>query len=163
APAVKRIAEAQDIPVWQPIRLLPDDPHWNDVRDNVGVLSSYGKIIPQAIIDLFKPGIINIHPSLLPKYRGPSPIESAIANGDTETGVSIMLLTAEMDAGPIYVQQSYPLDGTETQPELYERLAVFGSQLLVETLPRILDGSLVAEPQTGTASYSKLLTKADGL
>ena len=121
-PLVAQIAEAHGIPVWQPIKLLDIS---NDItalntasNEVVGVLSSFGRIVPQSIIDLFPLGIINIHPSLLPLYRGPSPIETAIENGDQQTGVSIMKLSAEMDAGPIYAQQVYVLDGTETQPYL---------------------------------------------
>jgi len=166
-PLVKEIAEANNIPVWQPTKLLDITTDIEAVRDHtnelVGVLSSYGRIIPQAIIDLFTPGIINIHPSLLPKYRGPSPIESAIENGDAQTGVSIMLLSAEMDAGPIYAQQLYALDGTETQPFLYETLAALGGRVLIETLPEILDGQLLPTPQQPDAIYCQLLQKQDAL
>ncbi|MBC7459711.1 methionyl-tRNA formyltransferase, partial [Candidatus Saccharibacteria bacterium] len=129
----------------------------------IGVLSSYGRIIPQSIIDLFPLGIINIHPSLLPLYRGPSPIESAIFNGDRQTGVSIMRLSAEMDAGPVFAQQPYLLDGSETQPQLYEILADLGARMLIETLPEIIDGRLLAEAQSGDATYSHLLSKSDSL
>lgn len=161
-PAVKLLAEAHGIPVWQPTQLTDSAADITALGPVVGVLSSYGRIIPQVIIDLFTPGIINIHPSLLPAYRGPSPIESAILNGDHETGVSIMQLTAAMDAGPLYAQASYPLTGNETQPELYEKLADFGSSLLIHHLPHILDGSLSPTPQLGEVSYSQLLHKSDG-
>lgn len=161
APAVKTLALAHDIPVWQPTRLLDCIDDIAALGPITGVLSSYGKIVPQAIIDLFMPGIVNIHPSLLPAYRGPSPIETAILNGDQETGVSLMLLNAAMDAGPIYAQAHYPLSGQETQPELYEHLADLGSSLLLQHLPHILDGSLTPTEQLGEVSYSKLLQKAD--
>src|SRR5690606_25780229 len=95
----------------------------------LGILSSYGKIIPKSIIDLFHPGIINIHPSLLPNYRGPTPIETAIANGDDMTGVSIMQLAAGMDDGPVYAAKKVPLKGTETSHELYHTLADVGANL----------------------------------
>lgn len=160
-PAVKVLAEEHHIPVWQPTRLSDIINDIKALDDPIGVLSSFGRIVPQEIIDLFTPGIVNIHPSMLPKYRGPSPIEAAILNGDTETGVSIMLLNAEMDAGPIYAQSSYALNGTETQPELYEILADHGSSLLIQNLPRIMDGSHQPTPQQGEASYSHLLQKAD--
>ena len=98
-PLVKTFAKKHGIQVWQPAKL-------NDINDDIaklnnpiGVLVSFGKIIPQKTLDLFTPGIINVHPSLLPKYRGPSPIEAAILMGDQETGVSIMRLSAQMDAG----------------------------------------------------------------
>ena len=159
-PAVKVIADAHAIPVWQPVRLDEIIDKIKAFENPVGVLSSFGRIIPQAIIDLFTPGIINVHPSLLPKYRGPSPIETAIVNGDQETGVSIMLLSAKMDAGPVYAQSTFPLIGTETQPLLYEQLADRGSALLIQHLPAILDGSLQPTPQDETAAtYTSLLRK----
>ncbi|MDB5159874.1 MAG: Methionyl-tRNA formyltransferase [Candidatus Saccharibacteria bacterium] len=164
APLVKQIAEAHDIPVWQPAKLIDvidDIKAINNVSEVIGVLSSYGKIIPQAIIDLFTPGIINIHPSLLPLYRGPSPIETAIANGDTQTGVSIMKLSAEMDAGPVYAQEIYALDGTETAPQLYEELSALGGHMLIETLPSIIEGNLLPSPQSNAAVYCYLLKKED--
>lgn len=162
APLVKQIAEKHTIPVWQPTKLT-------DITDDIkalgpvaGVLSSYGKIVPQSIIDLFSPGIINIHPSLLPKYRGPSPVETAILNGDQETGVSIMKLSAAMDAGPLYTQEKYPLNGRETAPELREALSQMGSRLLIDTLPAILDGSIEGVLQDdNSATYCRLLTKQD--
>ena len=170
APLVKQIALANDIPVWQPTKLIDLMPEIvalreaTDGKELIGVLSSYGRIIPQAIIDLFNPGIINMHPSLLPKYRGPSPIESAIENGDQQTGVSIMLLSAEMDAGPIYAQVPYSLDGTETQPALYDELAALGGRVLIETLPEIIDGRLLPTPQSDdSAIYCHLLRKEDAL
>ena len=170
SPAVKVLAEQNNIPVLQPSTLdddfieqlssllsqEPDSP--------VGVLSSYGKIVPTKVIDLFSPGIINIHPSLLPLYRGPSPIESAILNGDDKTGVSIMKLAAKMDAGPLYAQIEVPLNGTETKPELYNSLAQIGSSLLIEQLPSIIDGNLSPESQDDSrATYCPLLRKSDGV
>lgn len=164
APQVKALASRFNIPVWQPTRLAEIEDDIASLGPVTGVLVSYGKIIPQSIIDLFTPGIINVHPSLLPKYRGPSPIESAIKNGDTTTGVTIMQLSAEMDAGPIYTAKEHPLQGTETRPELYHALADVGTNLLLETLPRIIDGSLHPTPQDSShASYCKLLQKADAI
>lgn len=127
-----------------------------------GVLVSYGKIIPQKVLDLFTPGIINVHPSLLPKYRGPSPIEAAILHGDTETGVTLMKLVKDMDAGPIYIQTTHPLLGTETKPDLYDLLGRLGAELLVTHLPAIVNGELPPAEQDDTAaSYCSLLTKKD--
>lgn len=163
APLVKQIAEQHGIPVWQPTKLIDIAEDIQNLGDVVGVLSSYGRIVPQAIIDLFRPGIINIHPSLLPLYRGPSPIETAIINGDTQTGVSIMKLTAEMDAGPVYAQEVYELNGTETAPELYETLSALGGRMLIETLPSILEGNLLPSPQANAAIYCYLLKKEDAL
>ncbi len=159
-PAIKDYALAHNIPVLQPTKLADIIPEIQKFDAPVGVLVSYGKIIPQSIIDLFTPGIINVHPSLLPLYRGPSPIESAIANRDGKTGISIMQLTREMDAGPVYRQVLYALDQTETGPELSDTLGMLGANILVQSLPAILDGSLAPEPQDDTqATYCQLLTR----
>ncbi len=162
APAVKSYAVEHNIPVWQPNKL-------KDITDNIkalgrpiGVLVSFGKIIPQSTLNLFTPGIINVHPSLLPLYRGPSPIESAIKNRDNKTGVTIMKLEAAMDAGPIYIQVPYALDATETKPELYQALFTLGANLLVRHLPHIIDGTLTPDLQDESkATYCALLDKKD--
>lgn len=168
-PAVKEIAEAHAIPVWQPLRVDAIAEHITKLTEKtkskpVGVLVSYGKIIPRSIIDLFDPGIINVHPSLLPKYRGPSPIETAIANRDSETGVTIMQLSHAMDAGPVYSHITTPLIGVETGPDLELQLAEEGAKELVRQLPAIINGSLKPTPQNeAQATYCQLLTKEDSL
>lgn len=163
-PIVKEIAEANNIPVWQPIDVRAIADHVAKLHDPIGVLVSYGKIIPQPIIDLFTPGIINVHPSLLPRYRGPSPIESAILNGDTETGVTIMQLSAAMDAGPIYSQITVPLLDVETAPDLEVQLGELGAQELGLTLPAIINGTVQPTPQNeDVATYCQLLTKDESI
>lgn len=163
-PAVKIYAQEHAISVLQPNKLRDITDDITSFNRPVGVLVSYGKIIPQAIIDLFYPGIINLHPSLLPQYRGPSPIEAAIRNRDRKTGVTLMQLSAAMDAGPIYAQVPYALDFTETQPELYDTLGKLGAQLLINTLPSIIDGTVKPEPQDDTqATYTQLLSRDDSL
>lgn len=162
APSVKVIAEKHNIPVWQPEKLSDIASNIKALQPVAGVLVSYGKIIPQSIIDLFTPGIINVHPSLLPKYRGPSPIESAILQGDPITGVTIMQLAAKMDAGPTYAVKEYSLKGTEDRLELYHALADVGTDLLLETLPRILESDLSSNVQDDSkAVYCQLLQKSD--
>lgn len=159
---VAEIAKAHNIPV-----LLPNRP--TDIKDQIArlgadaaILVAYGRIIPQSIIDLFPLGIINIHPSLLPAYRGPTPIESAVLNGDTKTGVSIMQLTAGMDTGPVYAQTEIALDDRQTKFDLYDVVIDKSAQLLFDVLPHILDGSLTPVPQNdANASYSQLLNKSD--
>ena len=164
APSVKLLAEKHGIPVWQPERLADIADAVRTLQPVTGVLVSYGKILPQSLIDLFIPGIINVHPSLLPKYRGPTPIESAILNGDAATGVSLMQLAARMDAGPVYIAREYPLNGHETQLELAHTLAVIGSDLLLEHLSEIIAGDLSPTPQDDSqASYCALLQKSDAL
>jgi len=159
-PSVKVLAQQHNIPVLQPQRLKEITEDLRALGPATGVLVSYGKIIPQSIIDIFTPGIVNVHPSLLPKYRGPSPIESAIENGDQETGVSIMQLSAAMDAGPVYTQIRHSLTGAETQPELYATLAQKGAETLLKVLPAIMSGELQPTPQNDAeATYCQLLSK----
>lgn len=163
-PKVKVYAEEHGIPVWQPSKLSEINDKISHLDTPAGVLVSYGKIIPQSTLDLFTPGIINVHPSLLPKYRGPSPIETAIIMGDHKTGVSIMKLISDMDAGPVYKQIEIPLSGDETATELYHTLGDVGSELLVDSLPSILDGSLIpVEQDDDQSTYCNLIKKSDGI
>lgn len=131
----------------------------------IAVLAAYGHIIPQKVLDEFPLGIINVHPSLLPKYRGTSPIESAILNGDLKTGVSIMRLTAGMDEGPLYKQKTVHLNGQETKQELTTKLQQLSADLLYELLPKIYSQQLKArqQPHPVRATYSKKINKSDGL
>lgn len=160
---VKIIAQNANIPVWQPEKVTDIAKNVQELNNPAGVLVSYGKLIPDEILKLFNPGIINLHPSLLPKYRGPSPIESAIVSGDSETGVSIMQLTHEMDAGPVYSQIKLPLNGNEYADDLYKTLAKKGAKQLVTSLPSILDGSLQAREQNqADVVICQLIEKTDG-
>lgn len=158
------VAHSYHIPV-----LLPDS--MDEIADKLagygaeaGILVAFGKIIPQSIIDIFPKGIINIHPSLLPKYRGPTPVETAILDGVGQTGVSLMGLSAKMDAGPVYKQAGLALSGKETKPQLAHKLLSLGAKLLADNLEYVLDGTLEPIPQDASAAtYTKMLTKADGL
>lgn len=129
---------------------------------NVGVLVAYGKIVSQAVIDHFEHGIINIHPSLLPKYRGSTPIESAILDGAKMTGVSIMQLASEMDAGPVFVQKEVELNGSETKEQLARDLNLVGAEILVENLELIMDSKLQPTQQIGDITICKKISKTDG-
>lgn len=164
APAIKICAESYGIPVLQPVALKQIATEIALFKQPVGVLVGFGKILPQEILDLFSHGIINVHPSLLPKYRGPSPIESAIINHDTITGVTIMRLTAAMDAGPVYAQTVLHLTGKESKIKLYQTLFDLGGRLLLQHLPHIIDGTLRPKSQNDTrATYCSLLHKSDGM
>lgn len=165
APVVKIYAESQNIPVFQPNKLADIHDELIELSADAAVLVSYGKILSQRTLDVFNPiGVINIHPSLLPKYRGPAPIEAAILGGDKTTGISIMRLTAGMDEGPVFAQTTIPLDGHETKPTLTAGLANASATYLVETLPQILSGELEALPQQNSdVSYTSLLRKEDGV
>ncbi len=163
-PKVKIIGEEYNIPVLQPQKMNEIIDFIHNFDKPAGVLVSFGRIIPQNIIDLFTPGIINVHPSLLPKYRGPSPIESAIFNGDSETGVSIMQLSAKMDAGPVYIQEKISLDDTITASQLYTLAGKMGARLLSSHLDAILNQNLLPEPQDEEETvYCQLLSKIDAL
>lgn len=164
SPAVAKIAASHNIEVLQPQKLSDARNRLASIGAPIGILVSYGKIIPESIINTFPKGIVNLHPSLLPQYRGPSPIETAILNGDTETGLTLMALAKEMDAGPIYYQEKVTLSGTETRPELYETLSRRGAELMIEKMPEILDGTLQLRPQDDSlASYCQLIDRqADG-
>lgn len=164
SPAVKHIASQHGLTVIQPdsVRDIDEDLAASGV--SAGILAAYGKILPATTINLFPQGIINLHPSLLPKYRGPSPVETAILEGDRQTGLSLMKLTERMDAGPVYCQLPVKLTGREYKGELVDVLARLGASLLIEKLESILEGKLDPVPQIeAKASYTKLITKSDGL
>ena len=127
------------------------------------VLADYGRIIPAAVLDLPPHGALNIHPSLLPRHRGAAPVAGAILAGDRETGVTVMRMDEGLDTGPILAQVAVTLDGSEVAPELEERLATLGADLLIEQLPAWLDGSLTARPQAASgATLTRLLRREDG-
>jgi methionyl-tRNA formyltransferase len=164
SPAVKRLADASGIPVLQPGRLADIASDLQAIKPSAGIVVAYGKIIPQAILDLFPKALINVHASLLPLYRGASPIEHAILSGDDVTGVTLMQLEAGLDTGPTYEAAKLQLTGTETRPELYERLAELGAELLASKLTAILDGTIVPIPQDNSlATHTSRISKADGL
>ena len=164
SPKVKKIGEKFKIPVLQPQKMNEIIEFVQNFENPVGVLVSFGRIIPQEIIDLFTPAIVNVHPSLLPKYRGPSPIESAILNGDEKTGVSLMKLSKEMDAGDVYSQEEIQLSKIETAHELYKTCGKIGAEMLVRDLPRILSGEIKGQKQNDSqAKYCQLLKKSDAL
>ncbi len=132
-----------------------------ETQPDVGVLAAYSKFIPNSIIEAFPYGIINIHPSLLPKYRGTTPIESALLHGDAKTGVSIMQLAHEMDGGDVFAQGEVSISDDTTKQSLYEALASLGAQLLIDALPGILAKNAPKTPQNATeATYTTPLDKS---
>lgn len=132
-----------------------------EVNAELAILAAYGKIISQEIIELFPKGIINLHPSLLPKYRGPTPIESAILNGDSQTGVSIMSLTAGMDSGPVYSQIELRLNGNESKQSLADQIGGLGAK----EINRLLSLATLPSPteQTGEPTICSLIKKTDSI
>ena len=165
-PPVKILATEHGIPVFQPTK-LKDEAFQTALRATgaeLGVVVAYGRILPEAVLSMFKLGCINVHPSLLPKYRGPSPIIAAIANGDTETAVTIMKLAFEMDAGPILAQTRLPITADETQSSLTNKVVTAGVPLLIDTLKSHAAGTVVPQEQDHTqATFCKLLTRQDGV
>jgi len=161
---VADLAKEHGIPLFLPARPGDIEEELKALNADGAILAAYGRIVPQRIINVFSPvGIINIHPSLLPRHRGPTPIETTILAGDTEAGVSIMQLSAGMDEGPVYGQVRLPLTGTETKFELYDKLSHAGATLLFDLLPDILSGALKPKPQeSGGVSYTTLLMKEHG-
>ena len=144
----------RDIKAQEQIRLLKPD---------VGILVSYGKIIPAELISLFPFGIINIHPSLLPRYRGPSPIQTAILNGDPETGVSIMLLDNEVDHGPVLAQIKCPIGSEDRYSDLARKLSDLGSELLTKVLPLYITKDIKPiEQNHENASFTHKIGSEDG-
>ncbi|MCL4353384.1 methionyl-tRNA formyltransferase [Patescibacteria group bacterium] len=129
----------------------------------LGVVADFGVIIPQEVIDFFEKGIINVHPSLLPKYRGPTPAQSAILNGEETTGVSIIEIDKYMDHGPIIAQAEAKIDPNDTARSLYEKLFKLGTPLLQEVVNQYEAGIVKKTPQDHTqATFTKLLTRDDG-
>lgn len=162
--AVKETAAQYGIAVLQPEKL--DEQFAQQLRNeewDVFIVAAYGKIIPQRILDIPAKGTLNVHGSLLPKYRGSSPIQSALANADATTGPTIMLIDEKMDHGPIIAQKEFPITTADTAATLFEKMAREGAALLVATLPGWLEGTLQAIPQVHEeATYTKMLTKEDG-
>lgn len=131
-------AEKLGIPIHYVAKAAELLPIIEQYRPRLGVLAAFGKLVPESAINAIPCGIANIHPSLLPKYRGTTPIETPLLNGDTETGVSVMRLVKAMDAGPLFAQATVPITAETTKQSLYESLSTLGAKLLIEVLPGIL-------------------------
>jgi methionyl-tRNA formyltransferase len=164
-PPVKRAAVRLGIPVFQP-ESLRDPAAFEQLaalRPDAGVVAAYGEILRKNVLAIPPHGYLNIHPSLLPRHRGPTPVPGAILAGDTETGVTVMLLDAKMDSGPILAQQRMPLPPNARSGPLTEELFTLGSALLLDALASYAAGTLTPSPQDDSqATYTKLLKKEDG-
>lgn len=162
ATPVKECALSHGIPVFQPVKLRDGTAlaQIKALAPELIVVAAYGRILPQDILDCPPLGCINVHSSLLPKYRGAAPINWAILNGDKETGVTIMHMAAALDAGDIISQVSTPIGPDETAPELTARLAVLGGELLVETVEALRNGTASRTPQEESAvTLAPMLSK----
>lgn len=164
-PPVKLRAEKAGLPVIQPLKMK--DPAFLDTlrawAPDLIAVTAFGRILPPVILDLPPKGCINVHASLLPKYRGAAPIQWAIINGETETGITTMLMDPGMDTGPMLLQERVPNLPTDTAGDLAARLAPIGGRLLVESIVKLRGGSLIPTPQDSTqATLAPLLKKEDG-
>ena len=165
APAVKVAAEALGVPVFQPETMREESVHerLRSVDADVFVVAAYGRILPQVVLEIPRRGCLNVHASLLPKWRGPSPIVAAIRAGDAETGVSIMKLVRKMDAGPVISSVATSIRPDDTAASLEPRLAEAGADELVRVLPGWLEALLPAEAQDEEqATYCHIIAKKDG-
>ncbi|MDD2647115.1 MAG: methionyl-tRNA formyltransferase [Patescibacteria group bacterium] len=163
---VKNLAVKNNITVFQPERIKNNDTFYQQLKGlkaDLFIVAAYGLIIPDKILHLPKYSALNIHPSLLPKYRGSSPIQAAILNGDKETGTTLMLMDELMDHGPIIANDKLSLAGDETCETLTAKLAELSSKLLIITIPSWIDNRIIPTPQYHDQStYTKIIDKKDG-
>lgn len=162
-PPVKQLIldNAWNIPLIQPENLSKSD--FDRRGADVGVLAAYGKIIPQEIIDLFPKGIIAVHPSLLPRYRGATPIQTAILNGDAETGTTLFVMDEKIDHGKTISHAQCPISNEDTYETLVKKLADMSANLLIHALPRYMRGEIKPQAQDDAqATYTKKFTAQDG-
>jgi methionyl-tRNA formyltransferase len=165
-PPVKELALRHGIPVFQPAKVR--DPAFveiiRELAPDLIVVVAFGQILPKTLLDIPPQGCINVHSSLLPRYRGAAPLNWCIINGETETGVTTMLMDPGLDTGPMLLKHSTTIDENEDIVSLHDRMAVMGAQLLAETLDGRLAGRIQAEPQDNSRTcYAPLLKKEDGL
>lgn len=165
APPVKLLAKRLGLPVIQPDRLK--DPKAMEQLQAWGpdliVVAAYGQILRPAVLELPRLGCINIHGSLLPRWRGAAPVQAAILNGDNETGVTIMCMDSGVDTGPLLSQESLPILPDDTAGSLGKRMAELGASLLIETLPAYQNGVCIPQPQDDSqATYAPMIKKEDG-
>jgi len=161
---VKLVAQEEGLEIYTPEKL--DDDFFELFRKlniDLAIVVAYGKIIPEKYLSLPRFGFINVHPSLLPKYRGPSPIQSAILNGDRQTGMSIMILDKEIDHGPVLSNTPYEIPENAYLAKIAHELALLGSELLIKTISSYIAGNLAPKEQDHSqATFTKKITRQDG-
>ncbi len=165
---VKACALEHNLPVFQPVKIKEAEhvAYLKSIEADIYVVAAFGQILSQEILDIPKFGCVNIHASLLPKYRGAAPIQQAILDGEKETGVTIMQMAAGMDTGDILIQRTIPIEEDETGGGLFDKLSVLGAELIVDALPMIERGELTPVPQdeekaTKCGKLSKDMGKID--
>jgi methionyl-tRNA formyltransferase len=162
---VKTEAAKWNVPVLQPNRAR--DPEFierlRELAPDLIVVAAYGQILPQALLDIPRVGCLNVHTSLLPKYRGAAPIQWALLNGESETGVTIMKMDAGLDTGPMLAQAKTLIEPADNAQTLHDRLATMGAALLLRTIPEYLEGRIQPQPQPAEGvSYARKISKEDG-
>lgn len=166
APPVKLLAQELNIPVMQPQKLREPEAmqQLRDWNPELIVVAAFGQILRKDVLDMPKYGCINIHASLLPRWRGAAPINAAVLAGDEETGVTIMKMDVGLDTGPMLAMKKIRIKPDDTAGSLFEALSTLGAGLLIETLPAYMDGQLTPQPQPDEgATYAPMLKKEDGL
>ena len=160
---VKVVAEELGIPVFQPVKIREAKDVLEKTEADVCVVAAFGQIIPASILHMKKYGCINVHASLLPKYRGAAPIQWAVINGDKETGITTMLMDVEMDTGDMLEKTVVKLNPDETGGSLFDRLSLLGGSLILSTLGKLEKGEIIPQPQDHEkATYVKKISKSMG-
>lgn len=166
APPVKLLAQELNIPLIQPEKLKQPEAmeQLRAWKPDLIVVAAFGQILKKDVLDLPKHGCINVHASLLPRWRGAAPINAAILAGDEETGVTIMKMDVGLDTGPMLAMKKIRIEPDDTAGSLFETLSTLGAELIIETLPAYMDGTLTPQPQPEEgATYAPMLKKEDGL
>ncbi len=166
ASPVKQLALKNNIPVLQPEKIRRPEAVEELKRwpADVYIVAAFGQILPQNVLDIPPHGSVNVHASLLPRWRGAAPIQAAIRAGDAETGITIMQMDAGLDTGPMLTQRAIPIAVDETGASLHDKLAVVGAELLIDTLPGYLEGRIRPQPQDESAvTYAPTIKKEEGL
>jgi methionyl-tRNA formyltransferase len=164
-PPVKELAQSHDLLVLQPKTLKDDEVNAQikELQPEVIVVAAYGQILPPSVLELPSYGCLNVHASLLPRWRGAAPIQAAILHGDEQTGITIMKMDPGLDTGPILSQESTPIEASITAGELSQILADIGGNLVISTLEKYAVGEAIPQPQDDSlATYAPMLRKADG-
>jgi methionyl-tRNA formyltransferase len=163
---VGALAQEHQIKVFQPVSLKKDEQvfeEFKNLKPDICIVAAYGKILPQKFLDVPRYGFLNIHPSLLPKYRGPSPIQTAILNRDKETGVAIMVVDAEVDHGPILKEITYNMQSSTHYKEAEKDLAEIGAKLMAESIPGYISGEIKPKEQNHSqATLTKMFQREAG-
>ncbi|MDD2696611.1 MAG: methionyl-tRNA formyltransferase [Candidatus Pacebacteria bacterium] len=162
-PPVKIVAEKNKIPVEQPEKIKDIITKIKNINPDLIIVAAFGQIFPKEILEIPKYGCLNVHPSLLPKYRGPSPTQFTILNGEKKSGVTIMLIDDKIDHGPIVSQKEMEIEEKETAQGLHDKLALLGAKLLSEIIPQWIKKEITAKNQDETrATFTKILKREDG-